>query len=78
MAGITKPINQGNQQAPKFKFVTSHTARRSAATNLYLAGMDLETLAKLGGWADLQMLRRYLRASGLEVSQNAKKFDFFK
>lgn len=78
MAGISRLTIQGGKQAPKFKFVTSHTARRSAATNLYLAGMDLETLAKLGGWADLQMLRRYLRASGLEVAQNAKKFDFFK
>jgi len=77
-AGITKPATQGSKRAPKFKFVTSHTARRSAATNLYLAGMDLQTLAKLGGWADLQMLRVYLRASGLEVAQNAKKFDFFK
>ena len=77
MAGINQVIQQGDKVAPKFRFVTSHTARRSAATILYLDGMDLETLSKLGGWADLQVLRIYLRASGLEVAQNAKGFDFF-
>ena len=78
LAGITQLAKQNGVRAPKFKFVTTHTARRSAATNLYLQGMDLETIARVGGWKRLETLKRYLKASGLEVAQNAKKFEFFK
>lgn len=78
LAGITQVVQQNTEKAPKFKFVTTHTARRSAATNLYLEGMDLETIARIGGWKQLQTLKLYLRASGMEVAQNAKKFKFFK
>lgn len=78
IAGINQITNQGSTTAPKSQFITSHTARRSAATNLYLEGMDLETIARLGGWNKIATLKIYLKASGLEVSQNAKKFDFFK
>lgn len=78
LAGITQIVEQGRERGPKFKFVTTHTARRSAATNLYLEGMDLETIARIGGWKQLQTLKLYLRASGMEVAQNAKKFRFFK
>ncbi|MEO0341393.1 MAG: phage integrase SAM-like domain-containing protein, partial [Bacteroidota bacterium] len=78
LAGITQMAQQSGVKAPKYKFVTTHTARRSAATNLYLEGMDLETIARIGGWKKLETLKLYLRASGMEVAQNAKKFDFFK
>lgn len=78
LAGLTQTVNQNGIRAPKYKFITTHTARRSAATNLYLEGMDLETIARVGGWKKLQTLKIYLKASGLEVAQNAKKFDFFK
>jgi site-specific recombinase XerD len=78
LAGITQQVQQNGVKAPKFKFVTTHTARRSAATNLYLEGMDLETIARIGGWKQLQTLKLYLRASGMEVAQNAKKFKFFR
>ena len=78
LAGITDIVKENGLRAPKYKFVTSHTARRSAATNLYLEGMDLETIARIGGWKKLETLKKYLKASGLEVAQNARKFDFFK
>ena len=78
LAGITQVMEQNGVKAPKYKFITTHTARRSAATNLYLQGVDLETIARLGGWKKLETLKTYLKASGLEVAQNAKKFDFFK
>lgn len=78
LAGITQLVQQNGVKAPKYKFVTTHTARRSAATNLYLEGMDLETIARIGGWKKLETLKLYLRASGMEVAQNAKKFKFFR
>lgn len=78
LAGITQMIEQNGVKAPKFKFITTHTARRSAATNLYLEGMDLETIARVGGWKKLETLKTYLKASGMEVARNARKFDFFR
>ena len=37
-AGINEMITQGAVTTPKHALITMHTARRSAATNLYLSG----------------------------------------
>lgn len=44
----------------KWELVASHTARRSFVTNLYLRGVDLETIAKLAGHTSSQMTSRYV------------------
>lgn len=77
MAGINTIVSQDGKNGPKSGFVTTHTARRSAATNLYLAGVSLKLIADLGGWTDLQSQRTYLRASGLDTAQVAVDLDFF-
>ena len=77
MAGINTPTSQDGKSGPKSMFVTTHTARRSAATNLYLEGVSLKMIGDLGGWKDLQSLRTYLRASGLDTAQVAVDLDFF-
>ena len=77
MAGVNAPILQEGRKGPKSSFVTTHTARRSAATNLYLDGVSLKMIADLGGWTDLQSLRAYLRASGLDTAQVAIDLEFF-
>ena len=41
-------------------FPTPHAFRRAFAVNMLCAGCDLETLRRLMGHADLQVLRRYL------------------
>ncbi|WP_282774677.1 site-specific integrase [Phaeodactylibacter xiamenensis] len=78
MAGINWIVTQGKDQGPKSQFVTFHTARRSAATNLRLQGASLKTIADLGGWKKLSTLEVYLRASGMDSAILAKKLDFFK
>lgn len=75
MAGIDNLVNAGN---PKWMHVTTHTARRSAATNLYLHGVSLKMIAQLGGWTDLETLKFYLLASGIDVAKVAAELDFFK
>ncbi|MCB0631217.1 MAG: site-specific integrase [Lewinella sp.] len=77
MAQMNQHVNQGDQGGPKSAFVTTHTARRSAATNLYLEGASLKMIGDLGGWRDLQTLRTYLRASGLDTAQVAVDLAFF-
>ena len=77
MAGINTPAVEGGRTVPKSQLVTTHTARRSAATNLYLQGVSLKTIADLGGWHSVKSLMVYLRASGMDSARLAAKLDFF-
>lgn len=47
-------------EGPKWQYVSSHTARRSFATNLYLRGADLYTISLLMGHSSTQMTERYI------------------
>lgn len=76
-AGINQIVKQGDQEGQKWKFVTTHTARRSAATNLALQNVSIKIIADLGGWLDIDTLRTYLRSSGLDSAIVAKDLDFF-
>lgn len=77
LACIDTEIRLEDRVAPKWKFVTTHTARRSAATNLSLRNVSLKIIADLGGWTDLDTLRLYLRSSGVETATIAKDISFF-
>jgi len=57
--------------------VTTHTARRSAATNALLKKMRLKEIADLGGWNDLSTLDIYLRADLMTTAENVSDHDFF-
>lgn len=69
--GLTKPLTIFRcgilATEPKYKFVSSHTGRRSFATNLFLRGVPLETVATLmghmnAGRPDIEMTLRYICA----------------
>jgi integrase len=78
LAGLTDITNQAGRSLPKAQFVTTHTARRSAATNLYLQGVSLKTIADIGGWRNIRSLMTYLKASGMDSARIASELDFFK
>lgn len=63
-AGITDNVSvymRGKfNEGPKWKFVASHTARRSFATNLYKKGVDLHTISKLCGHSSVEMTETYI------------------
>ena len=46
--------------APKWTFVSSHTARRSFASNLYLRGCDIMSISMMMGHASVDMTRGYI------------------
>ncbi len=77
MAGITAIDRDGEKEGPKCSFVATHTARRSAATNMYLQNVSLKLIADLGGWSRIETLKLYLRASGLETAIMATDLEFF-
>ncbi len=45
-----------------------HTFRRTFASNLHRAGMDIEHIMRLGGWESLDMVIRYTRSVKFEDS----------
>lgn len=77
LAGINTIIKQGDKSGPKCGFVSTHTARRSGATNLHLDGVSLKMIAQLGGWIRVETLKHYLLASGLDAAQVASDYGFF-
>ena len=59
----------------KYRFVETHTARRSFATNLYLKGYTIIEISKMMGHRSIDMTLGYILAPvGVEVSS---KRDFF-
>lgn len=78
--GITKQIKlfqAGKEETgEKWEFITSHTARRSFATNLYLRDCDLYSISKMMGHSSIEMTERYI-CCGLKA-QSQKVLEYFK
>lgn len=55
---------------PKYEFITSHTARRSGATNMYLAGIDLKFIQDILGHSKIEQTISYIKVS---AEDNAKR-----
>lgn len=56
--------------SPKYKVITSHTARRSGATNMYLAGIDLKFIQDILGHSKIEQTIRYIK---ITAEDNAKR-----
>jgi integrase len=68
--------------AKKYNFITTHTARRSMATNYYLSmvkhgNVDLKSLQLMGGWKSITVLEKYLRIDKLQNALKASEHPFF-
>lgn len=76
--GIDEPVklyHRGKTNVkPKWEYVSSHTARRSGITNLYLRGLDIVTIAKLAGHTNPQTSMGYVCCGIKELPQNAKDY----
>lgn len=78
LAEIKEPIiveeTRGNmktrQSQPKYKLISAHTARRSFATNAFLAGVPTIQIMKLTGHKTEKVFMKYIKIS---ESENAKK-----
>lgn len=61
LAGITDPVQHDGQTVPKWQAITTHTMRRSFATNLVLAGVPHYIVMRLTGHKSLSAFERYIR-----------------
>lgn len=84
-AGITDlietRITQGGVKifstTEKSELVTTHTARRSLATNLVLRGVSPYVVMKVTGHKSLSSFEKYVRLQELEAMTQLKSLDFF-
>ena len=85
LAGIKEPVfkTQYKNNQPfqkrfyKYELVSSHTARRSFATNCYKTGMAIELIMAITGHSKTSQLMEYIKATSIERALQAKKNDFF-
>jgi len=54
----------------KWELITTHTARRSAATNMLMSGMEASDIMLLGGWSSEKSFWKYIR---MEPEVNARR-----
>jgi len=62
---------------PKWQFVSSHTARRSFATNAVLAGIPVSEVMKFTGHKSLSAFFQYIRTTGQEAAVLYASHPFF-
>lgn len=77
--GITQPVRafyRGKEQVvEKWELVGSHTARRSAATNLAKRGVPVPTIAMMMSHGqDFQMTQRYIWIDEIKLDKKGKNF----
>ena len=64
---------------PKYKLVHTHTARRTGATLMYLAGIDIFDIMKITGHSTPLTLKKYIKADELDVVQKInRKYTYFR
>lgn len=76
--GITDKVKvfKGGKECEgeKWEYVSSHTARRSCASNLYLKGLDLYTISRFWGHTSTDMTSKYICCGIRELPQEAKEY----
>jgi len=74
----TEGGRQVSRTVEKWTLVSSHTARRSGATNMAIAGIPLISIMKITGHSTEKSLLRYIRISQEENARLLAEHPFFK
>lgn len=85
LAGINEEIKisrtEGGQIVTrtykKYELICTHTARRSFATNAYLAGIDLYAIKEMLGHSNIETTIKYLKVSEEENAKRIAQHPFF-
>lgn len=86
LVGITEPVTIARTEGtkvvertqPKYKLISTHTARRSGATNMYLAGIPSISIMKITGHRTESSFLKYIKISQEENARLLAKHPFFK
>lgn len=72
--GITRGGVKTSKAYPKHELVTTHTARRSFATNLYKAGLPTYSIMQVTGHKTEASFLKYIKVTPREHAQKLKEF----
>ena len=75
---ITKGGIGKDYEFEKWELITTHTARRSLATNLYLAGIPSISIMKITGHKTERSFMKYIRMSSEDNAFKMAENDYFK
>lgn len=79
---MTKSITKGGVKEQsikeKWELITTHTARRSAATNLFLAGFPAISIMRLTGHGTERSFMKYIRMSEEDNAYKMAESDYFR
>lgn len=64
--------------SPKYKLISTHTARRSGATNMYLAGIPAISIMKITGHKTEQAFMRYIQMTQEDNANKLIDHPFFR
>lgn len=86
MANINERINVSKTKGglridttkPKHELITAHTGRRSAATNMYLIGIDTISIMKITGHRTESSFMKYIKVSNEENARKISSHPYFK
>ena len=77
----TKAITKGGRYQlitfEKWRLITTHTARRSAATNFFLAGFRAQEIMKITGHTTEKSFMKYIKMSSEDNAFKMAKKDYF-
>jgi len=84
-AGIDDPVSIKKREGgipvirtkPKYRLITTHTARRSGATNMFLAGIPAISIMKITGHKTESAFMRYIQMSQEDNAISLLKHPFF-
>lgn len=65
------------KEKPRWQFITTHTGRRSACTNMWRAGVPIEYCMLISGHKKLNNFMRYIRASNEERVAHIASHPYF-
>ena len=74
---ISKGNNKVREIKPKYQLITSHTARRSFATNAFLANVPNISIMQITGHTTEKAFMRYIRVSGEDNARRLLTHPYF-
>lgn len=74
---ITKGGERVYRQEPEWKLVSTHTMRRSACTNMYLAGVPIPIIMVFSGHTKVAMFMKYIRIGDQQAAMTMLEHPYF-
>ncbi|MDR2086134.1 MAG: site-specific integrase [Dysgonamonadaceae bacterium] len=73
----TRGGKRENITGKKYEFITTHTARRSGASNMYLAGIDIKYIQEILGHSKMEQTIKYIKVAAEENAKRLQNHPYF-